>query len=271
MPRQVEMSGIMVDMDAVANSLWAKNNDKQLTVATGQQIGMMTSAWEHKIPEMLFTSEENPGKAVSAVKALAIASAEGQRIYQVTKENVDVVLPVLNIDSKVKDEIRDSVTVGKVATVSQNTITVGSWTGVGYIIADSETGAGAYRISGGKDGAETTEDSGTLQEIVAFFSGLWTIIIAAFKKILYNTISIVVGAVDVLISCWDSKYLFNALLLFAIMTLYFWVLGYGFAFLAMTGPFAGYTLLIDVFSYFFAAIGMGIAMYEFKRKCSSEP
>ncbi len=162
----------MVDMDAVANSLWAKNNDAQLTVATGQQIGMMTSAWEHKIPEMLFTSEENPGEAVSAVKALAIASAEGQRIYQVTKENVDVVLPVLNIDSKVKDEIRDSVTVGKVATVSQNTITVGSWTGVGYIIADPETGAGAYRISGGSNG-------GWLSSFLAgFLVGITTLLVS---------------------------------------------------------------------------------------------
>ncbi len=194
-PRQVEMSGIMVDMDAVANSLWAKNNDAQLTIATGQQIGMMTSAWEHKIPEMLFTSEENPGEAVSAVKALAIASAEGQRIYQVTKENVDVVLPVLNIDSKVKDEIRDSVTVGKVATVSQNTITVGSWTGMGYIIADSETGAGAYRISGGSDGAYYT----------GFFTGYFGILslIAFFANapvlglvFLYLTLLFAVGGLS---------------------------------------------------------------------------
>jgi len=113
---------------------------------------MMTSVWEHRIPEMLFTNEEHPGEAVSAVKALAVASAEGQRIYQVTQENVNAVLPVLNISSEVKDEIRASVAVGKKATVSQNNITVGSWTGVGYIIADPDTGAGAYRISGGENG-----------------------------------------------------------------------------------------------------------------------
>ncbi len=101
---------------------------------------------------MLFTNEENPGEAVSAVKALTIASNEGQRIYQVTQENVNAVLPVLNISTEVKDEIRDSVAVGKKATVSQNNITVGGWTGVGYIIADPDTGAGAYRISGGSNG-----------------------------------------------------------------------------------------------------------------------
>jgi len=152
-PRQVKMSGIRVDMDAVAQSLWSKNNDVQIANRIGSQVGMMSSAWEHQIPEMLFTNEENPGEAVSAVKALAIASAEGQRIYQITQENVNAVLPVLNISTEVKDEIRASVAVGKVATVSQNNITVGGWTGVGYIIADPDTGAGAYRISGGENGA----------------------------------------------------------------------------------------------------------------------
>jgi len=153
-PRQVDMSGIMVDMDVVNQSVWTKDNDAQLVKTVVQQIGMQTSAWEHKIPEMLFSSEEYPGEAVSAMKALGIAAAEGQRIYQITKDNVDVVLPTLNIGSEVKREIKDSVAVGKVATVSQNNITVGNWTGVGYIIADADTGAGAYRISGGSNGAE---------------------------------------------------------------------------------------------------------------------
>jgi hypothetical protein len=151
-PRQVEMSGIMVDMDAVTQSLWTKDNDVKMVKPLVQQIGMMTSALEHRIPEMLFTNAENPGEAVSAVKALAIASAEGQRIYQITQENVNAVLPQLTISTEVKDEIRASVAVGKVATVSQNNITVSGWTGVGYIIADAETGAGAYRISGGSNG-----------------------------------------------------------------------------------------------------------------------
>ncbi len=142
----------MVDMDAVVQSLWSKNNEVQIANAIGQQIGMIGSTLEHQIPELLFTNEEHPGEAGTKVKALAKASIEGQRIYQVTQENVNAVLPVLNISSEVKDEIRDSKAVGKKATVSQNNITVGGWTGVGYIITDPETGAGAYRISGGANG-----------------------------------------------------------------------------------------------------------------------
>ena len=151
-PRQVNMAGLFVDMDVVTHSLWAKDNDADKTIATAQLLGYQSSAWEHKIPELFFTNENNPGEAVSAVKALAIAAAEGQRVYQITQENVGVVTG-LAIGEEVKREIRDSVAVGKVALVSEGMITVGEWTGVGYIISDPLTGSGAYRISGGGNGA----------------------------------------------------------------------------------------------------------------------
>ncbi len=195
-PRQVKMSGIRVDMDAVAQSLWSKNNDVQVVKTLVQQVGMMTSVWEHRIPEMLFTNEEYPGEAVSAVKALAIASAEGQRIYQVTQENVDAVLPVLNISSEVKDDILASVAVGKVATVSQNNITVGGWTGVGYIIADPDTGAGAYRISGGENGGMLTGGdllvAGLALEYIAIL-GFWANFMALFSYPIILAITIMLA------------------------------------------------------------------------------
>ncbi|HEW97299.1 MAG: hypothetical protein DRR16_13385 [Candidatus Parabeggiatoa sp. nov. 3] len=207
-PRQVEMSGIRVDMDAVAQSLWARNNDVQIANAIGQQVGIMTSVLEHRIPEMLFTNDEHPGEAVSAVKALAIANAEGQRIYQVTSENVNAVLPVLNISSEVKDEIRASVAVGKKATVSQNNITVGGWTGVGYIIADPDTGAGAYRISGGGNGG-----------FLEYYEGIsYSVVFTLFIATLLATISAVPVAAVLLIAL-TAITLFHALMTFIISDL----------------------------------------------------
>ncbi|MCP4695805.1 MAG: sugar-binding protein, partial [Gammaproteobacteria bacterium] len=145
------MSGIMADMDAVAQSLWAKDNNVQTSKAVGQQTGMIASAFEHRIPELFFINEENPGKTISAVKALAIAAQQGQRIYQITSANISV-LDRLNIGAEVKDDIRAAAAVGKEAAVSEGTITVADWTGTGYIISDPATGAGAYRISGGSNG-----------------------------------------------------------------------------------------------------------------------
>jgi hypothetical protein len=155
-PRQVKTTGILVDMDVVTQSLWAKDNDTQRYQAAGRQLGMLISALEHRVPELFFSNDTTTGVGVSAVKALAAALAQGQRVYQITSANVATVLPTLKIDSAVTEEIRDSVAVGKVATVSQQNVTVGNWTGVGYIIADSQTGASAYRISGGSNGGSLT-------------------------------------------------------------------------------------------------------------------
>jgi len=49
------------------------------------QIGMLSSALEHAVPEQLFTTDRtNPADAISAVKALSKANAQGQRIYHIT-------------------------------------------------------------------------------------------------------------------------------------------------------------------------------------------
>jgi hypothetical protein len=157
-PRQVEMGGLIFDVDAVVQSLWTKNNEVEISQIIGQQIGIVASGLEHQIPELLFSSDEHPGEAVSAVKALAVSVAEGQRIYQITAANVNAVLPVLNVNIKVKGEIQASVAVGKKVTISQKDITIGGWTGVGYIVVDPETGSGAYRISGGYNGGSYNDN-----------------------------------------------------------------------------------------------------------------
>ncbi len=76
-----------------------------------------------------------------------------EEIYNVTDQNINAILPALNIGEAVKNEIIFSVRTGKEAMVSQAAVSVGNWTGVGYIITDPDTGAGAYRISGGDNGA----------------------------------------------------------------------------------------------------------------------
>jgi len=53
---------------------------------------------EHQVPEMMFSSDEQPVEGVSAVKALAVANSEGQKIWTITKENVDVALSNLSLN-----------------------------------------------------------------------------------------------------------------------------------------------------------------------------
>lgn len=59
----------------------------------------------------------------------------------------------LNHDSDVISEIRNSLLIDKEVIVHESPISIaGGWSGTGYIILDQETGAGAYKISGGQNG-----------------------------------------------------------------------------------------------------------------------
>src|SRR5690606_8013578 len=71
------------------------------------QIGTLSSALEHAVPEQMFVSEDNPGEAISAVKALSKASAAGQRIYHITQANQASVSPNIHHNSLVMNEIRN--------------------------------------------------------------------------------------------------------------------------------------------------------------------
>jgi hypothetical protein len=91
-------------------------------------------------------------EGISAVKAIAIAQSQGQKIYTINKENRDTALPKLTIGGAVGDEIRNAINAGKEVTFHESTINAFGWSGHGYIILDPETGVGAHLIDGGGNG-----------------------------------------------------------------------------------------------------------------------
>ncbi|WP_157117916.1 hypothetical protein [Oceanicoccus sagamiensis] len=169
-----------------------------------QQMGATYSAYEHLIPEQLFSTEDEPVGGISAVKALAIASQQGQRIYTFTEDNLSY-LSDLTVDQGTKDEIQAQVNNGMVATVHQHPITYAGWTGTGYTIVHPETGAGSYKISGGSDGSI----------VIAVLSALTNIAATGFSiastglKVLAKLESLAVvarhfSAIGVLVSVLDA-------------------------------------------------------------------
>ncbi|WP_157117860.1 hypothetical protein [Oceanicoccus sagamiensis] len=144
----VEMIGLLMDMDSMKFSTECKSNCQGKWRDFNQQMGATYSAYEHLIPEQLFSTDDDPVEGISAVKALAIAGQQGQRVYTFTQDNLSY-LSDLTVDQGTKDEILAQVNNGMVATVHQHPITYAGWTGVGYTIVDPETGAGGYKISGG--------------------------------------------------------------------------------------------------------------------------
>jgi len=113
---------------------------------------MRNSAFEHQIPEQLFSTSTQPAEGVSTAKAFAVAMAQGQRIYTLTQTNA-AQLANITIDEGSRVEIQTALNQGFEITVHQNPITVNGWTGSGYSILDPEYGVGAYKISGGGSGS----------------------------------------------------------------------------------------------------------------------
>lgn len=150
-PRQVAFPGLTMDVDHWRDTAVMQDNDNAQQIVFVRQMGTRLSAYAHLVPEKFWTNEQHPGKGVSAVKALAKAAAEGQKIYTLTGAHPSAVYP-LQIDEHARAEIQNALNAGQTVTVHERPITVLGWTGSGYIISDPATGSGAYKISGGANG-----------------------------------------------------------------------------------------------------------------------
>jgi transglutaminase-like putative cysteine protease len=158
-PRSVLFSGVAMDVDRIVGAEVAKDNSSLKVVSFRRSVGGQYSALEHQIPEDLFTDPNDPNRpqAFSAVKAIGVAGTLGQRIYTLDATNFPSyasILAPLAIPQDVKTEILDALTAGKVVTFHESKLVSGGFSGVGYIILDPDTGAGAYKISGGVNGGD---------------------------------------------------------------------------------------------------------------------
>ncbi len=177
-PRDVEFSGLSMDVDLMFYQTVDKSNDRENSISFLQASGSRASAMEHLVPEQMFSTPEAPAQGISAVKALALASQEGQKIWTITQNNLDLALSSIELGSEVETEIRNAVNAGKTATAHEAKIVYGGWIGSGYLLIDPETGAGAYKIAGGGNGSNTVIDDvlSTLMTILGVGAGIFDIL-----------------------------------------------------------------------------------------------
>ncbi|MES2673293.1 MAG: hypothetical protein V4660_03590 [Pseudomonadota bacterium] len=127
------------------------------------------SAMEHLVPEQMFSTTENKAEGISAVKALAIASQQGQKIWTITEDNLELALSKITIDSDAKADIFNAVNAGKVVTAHEAKINFNGWIGEEYVIVDPLTGAGGYIIAGGGNGSKTNGGSSDTIAMASMF------------------------------------------------------------------------------------------------------
>ena len=151
---------------------------------------------EHLVPEQMFSSEGSQANGISAVKAIAIASAEGQKIWTIDRDNVNLALSEINLNTDTERDIRNAVNAGKIVTTHETRVNFHGWIGEGYIILDPNTGAGAYMIAGGGNGGEIQLND-SVGVIAWLLSVLETIGTHPITKGISGTIGQILQAVDI--------------------------------------------------------------------------
>ena len=184
----ISFQGLNMDIGHLRHIRWVKDDDPQAAInnkpeltangkpaaqnrwiAYNKMRGQYSSAMEHAVPEQFWVDKtqcryqdetgtiQNPtladcAQGISAVKAIAIAQAQGQKIYTINQSNAATALATLPVGGDVGAEIRSAIQAGKEVTVHEKPISAHGWTGYGYTITDPETGAGAYIIEGRGNG-----------------------------------------------------------------------------------------------------------------------
>lgn len=186
-PRNTSFSGLNMDVDALTFHGVAKDNYRNTRINFTKASGARLSAMEHLVPEQMFSTPEAPTHGISAVKALALASAEGQKIWTINQDNLSLALDKIDLSAEVEAEIRNAVLAGNVATAHESQLVFHGWTGSGYLLIDPDTGAGAYKIAGGSNGGQLlTEADKTFLKVLGFI-GLAIISTAAIAALIYYT------------------------------------------------------------------------------------
>jgi hypothetical protein len=174
-PRAIEAGGAVMNI-RIARQLGTHETDAEQLKTLNLQSGLLSSALEHAVPEQMFVTAQNPGEAISAVKALAKASAAGQRVYHLTPANQTTTLSQIHQDGDTMTEIRAALAAGLEIITHTEAVSVPGWSGAGYIILDPETGSGAYKIGGGANGGfavlltGVSQGAATMAMILAVFA-----------------------------------------------------------------------------------------------------
>ena len=204
----VTFQGLNMDVGHLRHMRWVKDDNPASTInnkpdliqngksaaqnrwiAYNKMRGQYSSAMEHAVPEQAWVNRntckyvdesgqvKNPtlqpcAEGISAVKAIAIAQSQGQKIYTITRENAATALPKLPVGGDAGAEIRSAIQAGKEITVHESQISAYAWTGYGYTVIDPDTGAGGYIIEGKGNG-------GWLSLAAAALEGIATITVGA--------------------------------------------------------------------------------------------
>lgn len=151
-PQTFEWKGLLVDADRCILGPFSVTGDTNKS-----RHYMILTGTEGSISENRVFEDNYDVEAISAVKALEIASDLGIQIHDINSSNIGAILPTLSLHSSVKADIQNAVNQGWVVKVPATEFAYKNWTGVGWIKMDPITGAAGYMISGVTSGGQTVQ------------------------------------------------------------------------------------------------------------------
>ncbi|MBW2704337.1 MAG: hypothetical protein JRF33_26260, partial [Deltaproteobacteria bacterium] len=149
-PHEFTWKGAFVDADLRQVELVGDNAAKKLFMDLS---GLQGSVLEDRV-----LREDLGVDSISTARLLAIANNQGIPLVTIDASNIDTLLPTLPFGTKVSQDIRDAVQQGQQVLVPDRMLTVGVWTGVGYMRSDPLTGEAGWMLSGLIAGAYTVVD-----------------------------------------------------------------------------------------------------------------
>jgi hypothetical protein len=152
LPQALDWRGVFVDADLRPSDPVSSGADDTRTRSFLVLSGLEGSYQEGAVLESKLGAD-----AVSAAKLIQLAHQAAIPIQEIDSANVAAVLPTLETDERVKQDISDAVQQGWTAMVPQGDLSRFEWTGIAYILRDTESGAGGYFISGSLAGSSSTK------------------------------------------------------------------------------------------------------------------
>lgn len=145
-PRTGYVTGTVTDVKASRGALTLVDETQFKNVAL--HMGAGGSIAEGASWAMLSGTYSND-IGMSAASLIAQAIDEGQRLFQIDQNNVDVALQQLQLSSDAEAEIRQAVNHGQIAVAHEREISRRGWSGAGYVLFDPINGGSLQRVEGG--------------------------------------------------------------------------------------------------------------------------
>lgn len=168
MVNNVSFPGVILDIDRLKSAVASQSTGLSPPVYS-RQSNQRNAAYAHLVLDKHYGSAANAATntaavtAASAVRILAKAASQPQTqpVYAVTSSNLSAALLNISLTADQSNDLQNAVAAGYRVLLPQNPATLSGWSGQAMQIEDPQTGAGAYRLSGGSSGSGNNSLSGT--------------------------------------------------------------------------------------------------------------